>query len=57
MVAVIGRRRVGKTYLIKSVYKKKIVFEVTGLQSASKKAQLENFVLQLAGKHQIRFFL
>ncbi|MFK7908658.1 MAG: ATP-binding protein [Chitinophagales bacterium] len=48
MVAVIGRRRVGKTFLIKSVYKNQLVFEVTGLQNASKKEQLENFVLQLA---------
>lgn len=48
MVAVIGRRRVGKTYLINTVYKNNIVFEVTGLQNATKKEQLENFVLQLA---------
>ena len=48
MVAVIGRRRVGKTFLIQSVYKNRIAFEFTGLQNASKKAQLENFVLQLA---------
>lgn len=48
MVAVIGRRRVGKTFLINSVYKEQIVFEVTGIQHASKKEQLENFVLQLA---------
>ena len=48
MVAIIGRRRVGKTFMIQSVYKDRIVFEVTGLQDASKKDQLENFVLQLA---------
>ncbi len=47
MVAVIGRRRVGKTFLIQSVYKDNIVFEVTGLQYASMREQLENFVLQL----------
>ncbi len=48
MVAVIGRRRVGKTFLIQSVYKNQIVFEVTGIQNASKKKQIENFILQLA---------
>ena len=48
MVAVIGRRRVGKTFLVESVYNKRIAFEVAGIQNASKKVQLENFVLQLA---------
>ena len=48
MIAVIGRRRVGKTFLVRTTYQDKIVFEVTGLQDASKKEQLENFVLQLA---------
>lgn len=48
MVAVIGRRRVGKTYLIQSVYQDHIVFEITGLQHASRKDQLENFALQLS---------
>ena len=32
MVAVIGRRRIGKTFLITSVYKNEIVFEISGLQ-------------------------
>jgi len=27
MVAVVGRRRIGKTFLINSVYEKEIVFE------------------------------
>lgn len=47
MVAVVGRRRVGKTFLIQSVYQDRIIFEVTGLQNATKKEQLESFVLQL----------
>jgi len=47
MVAVIGRRRVGKTYLIESVYQDNIIFQVTGLQNTPKSAQLENFMLQL----------
>ncbi len=47
MVAVLGRRRVGKTYLVQSIYEKQLVFEITGIQNSSKKEQLENFVLQL----------
>jgi AAA+ ATPase superfamily predicted ATPase len=47
MVAVIGRRRVGKTLLIRSAYKKNIVFEMTGSQKSSLKEQLQNFANQL----------
>ncbi len=43
MVAVIGRRRVGKTFLIKSFYKKKILFEITGVQNSSPREQLTLF--------------
>jgi uncharacterized protein len=47
MVAVIGRRRVGKTYLIRSVYADSIRFETSGVQNASLKEQLNNFNFQL----------
>ena len=43
MVAVIGRRRVGKTYLIKTKYEKEIIFEITGLQNANQQQQLDHF--------------
>lgn len=46
-LAVYGRRRVGKTYLIRQVYKKDIVFECSGLHKKSMSQQLENFWLQL----------
>ena len=42
-VALYGRRRVGKTFLVDTVYKDDIVFEITGLNKASKAMQLENF--------------
>src|SRR5665647_1049715 len=42
-VAVYGRRRVGKTFLIRSAFEKKITFQVTGLSDASMKQQLANF--------------
>lgn len=48
MVAVFGRRRVGKTFLVKQTYRDRIVFELTGLQNASNAAQLKNFSQQLA---------
>lgn len=35
MVAVIGRRRVGKTSLIKTVFSDRIDFEITGIQILS----------------------
>ena len=48
MVAVIGRRRVGKTFLIKSVYSDHIAFQMSGIQNASLKRQLENFAYRLS---------
>ena len=43
-LAVIGRRRIGKTYLVRETYGQKIKFELTGLQHATVKQQLQNFV-------------
>jgi hypothetical protein len=43
MVALIGRRRVGKTFLVKTVYKKEMVFEITGIQDGSAATHLERF--------------
>ncbi|GLR16624.1 AAA family ATPase [Portibacter lacus] len=43
LMSVIGRRRVGKTFLVKSVYKDHLVFSITGIKDASKSDQLENF--------------
>lgn len=47
MVAIVGRRRVGKTFLIKQTYAKQIVFEVTGLQNAPLSEQLQNFAFRI----------
>ncbi len=46
-VAVYGRRRVGKTYLVRETFSDKFTFEVSGLANASTKAQLLNFSLTL----------
>ena len=47
MVAIYGRRRVGKTFLIKHVYQNHLVFEITGIQHAPYEEQMQNFVQQL----------
>jgi len=46
-VAVYGRRRVGKTFLIREVFSEKFVFDVAGLAEASTKEQLINFNIAL----------
>lgn len=43
MLAIYGRRRVGKTYLIKNVYQPYIGFEFTGTQNATLHNQLFKF--------------
>lgn len=47
LVAVFGRRRVGKTYLISSFFEGKIDFELTGLKDGTKEQQLRNFAYSL----------
>ena len=47
MVSVIGRRRIGKTYMIKTVYQEHIVFELTGTKDAPMEEQLQNFSYSL----------
>jgi len=42
-LAVYGRRRVGKTFLVRQVYQKQIVFQMTGIASANMSQQLANF--------------
>ena len=43
LISLIGRRRVGKTFLIRNVYKDKIIFELSGQHEAPMKVQLKNF--------------
>jgi uncharacterized protein len=42
-LAIYGRRRIGKTYLIDQVCGNKIIFTLTGLHHATLKEQLQNF--------------
>lgn len=46
-VAVYGRRRVGKTYLIRSVFENKFFFSHAGLAKGSQKKQIMDFCLSL----------
>ena len=46
-IAVYGRRRVGKTFLIRSVFEKQFTFQMTGLANASLKQQLASFNIAL----------
>ncbi len=43
LVAVYGRRRVGKTFLIRELLRDSLVFELTGLQDATVRPQLAAF--------------
>lgn len=46
-MSVVGRRRVGKTFLIREFFKENKSFEMTGLKDADLSQQLLNFTLQL----------
>ncbi len=53
MIAITGRRRVGKTFLVRSVYGEKIDLEFTGVQDAPRREQLDSFhflLQQFAGE-------
>lgn len=43
LVAVFGRRRIGKTFLIRNLYKEHIVLEWSGMYKGTLKDQLRNF--------------
>ena len=43
LIAVYGRRRVGKTFLIRNAYEKQMSFEFSGIHNALLNQQLENF--------------
>lgn len=46
-VALTGRRRVGKTYLIEQVYEQHFCLTVTGIQHADTQSQINNFMYKL----------
>ena len=54
-VAVFGRRRVGKTYLVKQFFNNQFDFYVTGIYGASIKEQLANFTRRLNEKSRVSY--
>lgn len=47
LVAVYGRRRVGKTFLVREFFRDRICFELTGVHDAPLAEQLQNFATAL----------
>lgn len=50
-IAIYGRRRVGKTYLVKTLFDRRIFFTFTGIANASLQSQLTNFNVEAS--HQL----
>ncbi len=44
LIAMYGRRRVGKTFLIRNYFQKQMAFEFSGMHNATFDQQLENFI-------------
>ena len=47
-IVIYGRRRVGKTYLVRELFENRFVFRMTGKENANTKDQLENFYYALS---------
>jgi hypothetical protein len=55
LIAVIGRRRVGKTFLVKNIYAKQMAFHMTGLYKGSVKEHMERFTALLFEAYQKKY--
>ena len=47
MIAILGRRRVGKTYLVRAYFEKSMCFEMSGARATPVREQLQNFATAL----------
>jgi AAA+ ATPase superfamily predicted ATPase len=54
LIALYGRRRVGKTFLIREFFKNNLVFEVIGLFNGSMHDQLINFQKELKKRRKVK---
>ncbi len=50
LIAIYGRRRVGKTFLVREFFKKNMVFEVSGLYNGNMNDQIRNFTHEIKKK-------
>lgn len=48
LLAIVGRRRIGKTFLVRETLQSKIDFELIGIKEGNLTTQLQNFSTQLA---------
>ena len=46
-IVIYGRRRVGKTFLVRELFEGQITFRVTGMENAGMRQQLENFAFAI----------
>ncbi len=46
-IAIYGRRRVGKTFLVKELFGDKLAFRITGMEKTNTSGQLTNFCISL----------
>ena len=56
-VVVFGRRRVGKTFLIREFFDGKFSFYHTGMANTEKETQLQNFSMSLPSLNKYRHIL
>lgn len=47
-IVIFGRRRIGKTFLIRELFENRFTFRLTGMENASNDEQLRNFQMALA---------
>ncbi len=47
LVAIIGRRRIGKTYLVKNAFKNQFAFHITGIKNTDKETMIQAFVAKI----------
>ena len=47
LVAMIGRRRIGKTYLVKNAFKNQFAFHITGIKNTDKATMIQAFVAKI----------
>jgi uncharacterized protein len=57
LIAVIGRRRVGKTFLVRHVFENLLDFEMTGMQHGGMENQLINFAKKISEFDQLAYII